>query len=115
MQMRLRLEMLEKTVNGYKDMCASLEKELQSAKNSPDHGKSINNTAQPDTMTKPNHFAVESFTHEQYKKVRKEMEALKDDNERLRRRKDELELLFEHSNMKEAYNIPKYKVHDLNL
>ncbi|XP_037034864.1 mitotic spindle assembly checkpoint protein MAD1 isoform X2 [Bradysia coprophila] len=90
MQMRLRLEMLEKTVNGYKDMCANLEKELQSAKNSPDH--------------------VESFSNEQYKKVRKELEALKDDNERLRRRKDELELLFEHSNMKDAYNIPKYKV-----
>lgn len=39
MQARLRLEMLEKTVAGYKDMCASLEKELQSVKSSPDHGK----------------------------------------------------------------------------
>lgn len=38
------------------------------------------------------------------------MDVLKDDNERLRRRKDELEMLFEHSNMKDAYNIPKYKV-----
>lgn len=38
-QIRLRLEMLEKTVAGYKDMCASLEKELQSVKSSPDHGK----------------------------------------------------------------------------
>lgn len=38
------------------------------------------------------------------------MDALKDDNERLRRRKDELEMLFEHSNVKDAYNIPKYKV-----
>jgi len=56
------------------------------------------------------YVAAESFTNEQYKKVRKERDALKDDNERLRRRKDELELLFEHSNMKDAYNIPKYKV-----
>lgn len=38
------------------------------------------------------------------------MDALKDDNERLRRRKDELEMLFEHSNVKEAFNIQKYKV-----
>lgn len=37
-QLRLRLEMLEKTVAGYKDMCASLEKELQSVKSSPDYG-----------------------------------------------------------------------------
>lgn len=56
------------------------------------------------------YLLVEPFTNEQYKKMRKEMDALKDDNERLRRRKDELEMLFEHSNMKDAYNIPKYKV-----
>lgn len=55
-------------------------------------------------------FLVEPFTNEQYKKIRKEMDALKDDNERLRRRKDELEMLFEHSNVKEAFNIQKYKV-----
>ncbi len=40
------------------------------------------------------------------------MDVLKEDNERLRRRKDELEMLFEHSNMKDAYNIPKYKVNE---
>lgn len=57
-------------------------------------------------------LSVEPFSNEQYKKIRKEMDTLKDDNERLRRRKDELEMLFEHSNMKEAYNIPKYKVRD---
>lgn len=55
-------------------------------------------------------FSVEPFSNEQYKKIRKEMDALKDDNERLRRRKDELEMLFEHANVKDAYNIPKYKV-----
>lgn len=38
------------------------------------------------------------------------MDALKDENEKLRRRKDELEMLYEHSNVKDAYNIPKYKV-----
>ncbi|KAJ6642686.1 Mitotic spindle assembly checkpoint protein MAD1, partial [Pseudolycoriella hygida] len=90
MQLRLRLDMLEKTVAGYKDMCTNLEKELQTAKSSPEH--------------------VEPFTNEQYKKIRKEMDSLKDENERLRRRKDELEMLYEHSNMKDAFNIPKYKV-----
>lgn len=43
------------------------------------------------------------------------MDTLKDENDRLRRRKEELEVLFEHSNVKDAYNIQKYKVREYHL
>lgn len=46
---RLRMEMLEKTVAGYKEMCASLEKDLQSVKSSPDHG---NENARNDDLSR---------------------------------------------------------------
>lgn len=38
-QTRMKMEMLERTVNGYKEMCANLEREMVAAKAMPDLSK----------------------------------------------------------------------------
>lgn len=83
---------MEKTVNGYKELCANLEKELELAKQSPD-------------------FCGDTGTNnETYAKCRKELDQLRQENERLQQRKNELEIMIEHYSMKGAYNLDKYKV-----
>ncbi|XP_053664851.1 mitotic spindle assembly checkpoint protein MAD1 [Anopheles marshallii] len=71
-QLRARIEMLEKTLTGYKDLCQKQEAELQANKVMPDIS-----------------FVL---TSEQYEKLRKEIDELRTENERLKRRKEELEM-----------------------
>ena len=51
---------------------------------------------------------------EQYEHLKKELEKLRAENERLQRRKNELELFVEQTNLKDAYDIrpeaKEYKV-----
>lgn len=92
-QIRVKLDMLEKSIDGYKEIVATLERDLQMAKSLPDLG------------------LVDAASAENYEKFRKDMDVLRADNERLVRRKDELELMLEHSSLKGAYNLDKYKVY----
>uniref|UniRef100_A0A182T4F9 Mitotic spindle assembly checkpoint protein MAD1 n=1 Tax=Anopheles maculatus TaxID=74869 RepID=A0A182T4F9_9DIPT len=71
-QLRARTEMLEKTLTGYKELCQKQEAELQANKVMPDIS-----------------FVL---TSEQYEKLRKEIDDLRTENERLKRRKEELEV-----------------------
>uniref|UniRef100_A0A182M573 Mitotic spindle assembly checkpoint protein MAD1 n=1 Tax=Anopheles culicifacies TaxID=139723 RepID=A0A182M573_9DIPT len=71
-QLRARIDMLEKTLTGYKDLCQKQEAELQANKVMPDIS-----------------FVL---TSEQYEKLRKEIDELRSENERLKRRKEELEV-----------------------
>ncbi|XP_068145241.1 mitotic spindle assembly checkpoint protein MAD1 [Drosophila tropicalis] len=71
MHVRHRIEVLERTVTGYKDICATLEREIQAMR-------------QQEQLHEP--------TNEGYDSVKKELDTLRLENERLRRRKDELEL-----------------------
>ncbi|XP_053673051.1 mitotic spindle assembly checkpoint protein MAD1-like [Anopheles nili] len=73
--LRARIDMLEKTLTGYKDLCQKQEAEIQADKLIPDIS-----------------FVL---TSERYEKLRKEIDELRMDNERLKRRKDELELEVE--------------------
>ncbi|XP_035917042.1 mitotic spindle assembly checkpoint protein MAD1 [Anopheles stephensi] len=71
-QLRARTDMLEKTLTGYKELCLKQEAELQANKVMPDIS-----------------FVL---TSEQYEKLRKEIDDLRTENERLKRRKEELEV-----------------------
>uniref|UniRef100_A0A182JGE9 Uncharacterized protein n=1 Tax=Anopheles atroparvus TaxID=41427 RepID=A0A182JGE9_ANOAO len=83
-QMRTRMEMLEKTVTGYQDLCQKLEAEIQSSKGLPD-------------------LALGSaLTSEQYEKLRREIDDLRMHNDRLQRRKDELELELHNLTLRSA-------------
>lgn len=79
-QGRLRLDMLEKSLAGYKDLCANLEKELSAAK-----GTTLNEATTP----------VTGMNTEQYERLRRDLDEARLENERLRRRKEELELKYE--------------------
>lgn len=96
-QIRFKLDMLEKSIEGYKDIVSTLERDLQMAKSLPDLG------------------LVDAASAENYEQFRKDMDVLRADNERLARRKEELELMLEHSSLKGAYNMNKFKVLRLNL
>lgn len=91
-QLRARLEMLEKTLAGYKEMCTNLEKELASTKLLPEIPLEV-----------PNNL-------ESYDRLKKEIETLRIENDKLRRRKDELELELEHRYLKGDVNVDKCKV-----
>lgn len=91
-QIRCKLDMLEKSIEGYKEIVATLERDLQMAKSLPDLG------------------LVDAVSAENYEKFRKDMEVLRAENDRLARRKEELELMLEHSSLKGAYNLEKFKV-----
>lgn len=93
-QLRSRLDMLEKTLVGYKDMCSNLEKELTNAKQLPVADQSIENI-----------ISTETYEH-----IKKELDTMRLENERLRRRKEELELELEHRCLKGDFNVGKYKV-----
>ncbi|KFB51409.1 AGAP006632-PA-like protein [Anopheles sinensis] len=82
--MRSRMEMLEKTLAGYQELCQKLEAEIQSSKGLPD-------------------LALGSaLTSEQYERLRKEIDDMRMHNERLQRRKDELELELENQLLRAA-------------
>lgn len=96
-QLRMKLDMVEKSLIGYKDLCADQEKELLASKSLPDLGLS-------------------STLSENYERFKKDMEVLRQENERLRRRKEELELLLEQISLKGAYNLgSKYKVVHMSM
>lgn len=90
-QVRLKLEMVERMVDEYKEMCSGLEAELQSAKNMPDLG-------------------VDPVNGEHYEQFKRDMAVLRHENEQLQRRKNELELMLEHSSLKGAYDAERFKV-----
>ena len=103
LQLKLRVEMLEKTLLGYKDMCSTLEKEVALCKAS--NGES--GTEQNANMSVDSTVGYEHF--------KKELDTLRVENERLRRRKEELELELEHRCLKGDFNMNKYKVVHLKL
>ncbi|XP_065370340.1 mitotic spindle assembly checkpoint protein MAD1 [Calliphora vicina] len=103
-QLRMRVEMLEKTLLGYKDMCISLEKELTIAKAFPNMDQ---------VMEHSTNMSVDSTVG--YDHYKKELDVLRVENERLRRRKEELELELEHRCLKGDFNMDKYKVVHLKL
>lgn len=86
-ELKSRLDILEKSLLGYKDLCAKLEKELEAA-----HGLGIEMNG-------------DLMGSEQCEGLRKELEKLRMENERLQRRKDELEMINEQIKVKEAFNI----------
>lgn len=104
-QLKMRVEMLEKTLVGYKDMCSSLEKELTIAKSTPNGDQILDEGSS-------NVLVASSAGYEHFKK---ELDILRIENERLRRRKEELELELEHRCLKGDFNIEKYKVVHLKL
>lgn len=90
-QLKMRVDMLEKTLTSYKEMYANLESEMQSIT-----GDVASN--------------VYPVANDSYEKLRKDIEMLQMDNDRLRRRKEELELEIEHRNLKGDFNVDKFKV-----
>lgn len=93
-QNRIRMEMLEKTVSGYKDMALQLETELKQLKSLPalEFDSAVNGMG------------------EHYDKLRKELEVLRQENERLHGQKNSLELALEQISVKGAFNIDRFKV-----
>lgn len=75
-QSRIRIEMLEKTVQGYKELCAKLESENAELK-----GLGPN----PDSVINP----------DQYEELRRELTASRSECEKLKKRKNELEIEIE--------------------
>lgn len=87
-ELKSRLDVLEKSLAGYKEICATLEKELEVARSA-----SVEmNGGLPSSS-------------EQNEHLHKELEKLRMENDRLQRRKDELEMICEQAKMKEAFNI----------
>lgn len=95
-QIRIKLEMVEKSLESYKEICAGLENELHEVKNLPDLG-------------------VDTVNSEHYERFKRDIGVLRQENEQLQRRKAELELMLEHSSLKGAYNTDKYKVVHMSL
>lgn len=78
----MRLEIVEKTLVEYKEMCANLERDLQ---------QRLTGSDAP--------FPVLS-NNEQFERMRKELDELRTENERLKRRRDELERKLEYLSLK---------------
>lgn len=91
MQIRYRVEVLERTLTGYKEMCSTLEREMQ-------------------TMRQQESLSDPPTNDNGYDSVKKELDTLRMENERLRRRKDELELELEHRCLRGDFNMDQYKV-----
>ncbi|ALC42038.1 Mad1 [Drosophila busckii] len=92
MQLRYRNEVLERTVTGYKEMCSTLERELQAMR-------------QQEQLQDPS-----PSTECGYDSVKQELDTLRMENERLTRRKEELELELEHRCLRGDFNMGQYKV-----
>jgi mitotic spindle assembly checkpoint protein MAD1 len=74
--------MLEKTVTGYKELCAKMELELQQMKAMPD-------------------FTVDvTLNSEQYERLRRELNLLRLENEKVHKKKEELELELENCRLR---------------
>lgn len=76
-QSRIRIEMLEKTVTGYKDLCAKLETEIAELKGLG--SSNLDGVVNPD----------------QYETLRRELDSYRNENEKLKKRKNELEIEIE--------------------
>lgn len=87
-EMKSRLDVVEKSLAGYKDICVTLEKELEVARSA---GGELNGCL-PTANEQNDHYI-------------KELEKLRSENERLQRRKDELEMLCEQARIKDTFNI----------
>lgn len=87
-ELKSRLDVIEKSLKGYKEICATLEKELEVARTS---NADLNGPLPP--------------TNEQNEHLLQEVEKLRIENDRLQRRKDELEMISEQIKLKEAFNI----------
>jgi mitotic spindle assembly checkpoint protein MAD1 len=68
--------MLEKTVSGYKELCAKLESELADVRGHPGQLDGV-------------------VGNEQYQELRKDLDTLRTENEKLKKRKNELEIEIE--------------------
>ncbi|KAH8370246.1 hypothetical protein KR093_002755 [Drosophila rubida] len=91
MQVRYRVEVLERTLTGYKEMCSTLEREMQTMR-------------QQESLNEP------PVNDNGYDGVKRELDTLRLENDRLRRRKDELELELEHRCLRGDFNMGNYKV-----
>lgn len=93
-QNRIRIEMLEKTVNGYKELCAKLESDVSELRGHPGQ----------ECLSTPG--------IEQYETLRKDLDSLRIENEKLKKRKNELEIEIE--NLTLRHNVmgsdDRYKV-----
>lgn len=87
-ELKSRLDVVEKSLTGYKEICATLEKEL-------DVARSFNMELNGGLPT----------SNEQNEHLHKELDKLRMENDRLQRRKDELEMICEQVKVKEAFNI----------
>jgi mitotic spindle assembly checkpoint protein MAD1 len=85
--------MLEKTVNGYKELCAKLETELAEVRGHPGQLDGV-------------------IGSDQYQELRKDLDSLRTENEKLKKRKNELEIEIE--NLTLRHNVmgsdDRYKV-----
>lgn len=79
-QNRLRIEMLQNSEAGYKELCSRLEQENAELRGNP----SLTSISDPTFCS-----------NEQYKALRKDLEILRMENEKLRKRKNELEVEIE--------------------
>lgn len=84
--------MLEKTLTSYKELCENLESELNNIKAMPDI---------------PLQMTANGSDYEYLKKV---IDDLKLENDRLRRRKEELELEIEQRCLRGDFNVAQFKV-----
>lgn len=91
-ELKSRLDIVEKSLAGYKEICATLEKELVVV-------RSMNGDLNGDIPS----------NSEQNQYLQKELEKMRLENGRLQRRKDELELMIEHDKVKEAYGMSNGK------
>lgn len=82
--LRFKVESLEKSINGYKELCAKMEEELELARASPDF------------------TTLGLLSNSQYESLRNETNQLRVENDRLRRRKDELELELQTKKLRES-------------
>ncbi|KAH8373614.1 hypothetical protein KR200_008937 [Drosophila serrata] len=89
MQVRYRVEVLERTVTGYKEMCATLEREIQALR-------------QQEMLAEP--------SGDGYDSIKKELDTLRLENEKLRRRKSEMELELMNRCLLGDFNMRDYKV-----
>lgn len=87
-ELKSRLDVVEKSLAGYKEICATLEKELE--------------------VTRSASFELNGgvpSANEQNERLLTELEKLRMENDRLQRRKDELEMIYEQAKVKEAFNM----------
>lgn len=108
-ELKARLDIVERSLAGYKELCETLEKELQVARC---ESKSIEMHAQHYFTDEMLIFCFADAAsigvptmNEQNEHLQKELNTLRMENERLQRRKDELELRLERATAKEAFNI----------